>query len=99
MMNSLISRGESAHLPDNRFSRRIYIFLYAIGYQITNNIYWMGNSIPVNPKLNIHIETEKPFYNSGSNIEGVVFVDAKDDFDFDALYIRVEGNNAFYSGD
>ena len=55
----------------------------------------MGNSNPANPKLNLHIETEKPFYNSGSVVEGVVFVDAKDVFHFDALYIRVEGIYSF----
>lgn len=32
------------------------------------------------------------FYNSGSNIEGVVFVHAMDNFQFDALYIRIEGD-------
>jgi hypothetical protein len=49
----------------------------------------MGNTNPQNGKLKMHIETEKQFYNSGSSIEGVVFVEAGDNFKFDALYIRV----------
>lgn len=49
----------------------------------------MGNSEPSNSKLNTYIETEKPFYNSGSFIQGTVFVEAKDNFQFDALFIRV----------
>jgi hypothetical protein len=36
----------------------------------------MGNANPDSPQLKIHIETEKQFYNSGSSIEGVVFVEA-----------------------
>lgn len=51
----------------------------------------MGNSEPLNSKLKVYIETEKPFYNSGSILNSVVFVEANDYFDFDALYIRVEG--------
>ena len=34
----------------------------------------MGNTSPDNKEIKIYIETEKPFYNSGSSIEGVVFV-------------------------
>lgn len=52
----------------------------------------MGNTNPQNSKLKIFIETEKHFYNSGSSIEGVVFVEALENFKFDALYIRIEGN-------
>ena len=51
----------------------------------------MGNSSTRDSDLTIYIETEKPYYNSGSFIEGVVFVEAKKHFAFDALYIRVEG--------
>lgn len=51
----------------------------------------MGNSNNTNSKLKTHIETEKLFYNSGSVIEGAVFVHAMDNFQFDALYIRIEG--------
>lgn len=51
----------------------------------------MGNSSNRDHDLVIYIETEKNFYNSGSNIEGVVFVQAKKNFAFDALYLRVEG--------
>lgn len=53
----------------------------------------MGNSSYRNPDLLIYIETEKQYYNSGSNIEGVVFVEAKTNFQFDALFIRVEGKS------
>lgn len=49
----------------------------------------MGNSYQRNKNLSIYIETAKPFYNSGSSIEGVVFVKAFQNFTFDALYIRV----------
>lgn len=49
----------------------------------------MGNSSNRDKDLTIYIETEKSFYNSGSNIDGVVFVEAKKNFTFDALYIRV----------
>jgi hypothetical protein len=52
----------------------------------------MGNSSTRDKDLLIYIETEKSFYNSGSNIDGVVFVEAKRNFSFDALYVRVEGN-------
>lgn len=51
----------------------------------------MGNSSTRDKDLLIYIETEKSFYNSGSNIDGVVFVEAKRNFSFDALYVRVEG--------
>lgn len=51
----------------------------------------MGNSNPTDSKLRIFIETDKTFYNSGSTVKGVVFIDADDDFLFDALYIRIEG--------
>jgi hypothetical protein len=54
----------------------------------------MGNSSNRDKDLTIYIETEKSFYNSGSNIDGVVFVEAKKNFAFDALYIRVEGTPA-----
>lgn len=37
----------------------------------------MGNSSPYSKNLKIHIETEKPFYNAGSSIEGAVFVEVK----------------------
>jgi len=40
----------------------------------------------------MHIETEKQFYNSGSSIEGVLFIEALTNFHFDALYLRIEGN-------
>lgn len=49
----------------------------------------MGNSYKRDKNLSIYIETSKPFYNSGSTIEGVVFVKAFTNFKFDALYIRV----------
>ena len=49
----------------------------------------MGNSYHRDPDLKVHIETSKPFYNSGSTIEGVVFVQALKNFTFDALYIRI----------
>jgi hypothetical protein len=49
----------------------------------------MGNSHPRNNKLKIYIETEKPFFNSGSTIEGVVFVECQQNFTFDALSIRI----------
>ena len=51
----------------------------------------MGNSNSRDKNLKIHIETDKAFYNSGSTIEGVVFVQAGNNFSFDALYIRIEG--------
>ncbi len=51
----------------------------------------MGNSYRRDKDLSIYIETTKPFYNSGSTIEGVVFVKAFKNFTFDALYIRVDG--------
>lgn len=51
----------------------------------------MGNSSSRDKNLIIYIETDKTFYNSGSNIDGVVFVEAITNFTFDALYIRVEG--------
>lgn len=51
----------------------------------------MGNSYQRDKNLSIYIETTKPFYNSGSTIEGVVFAKAFKNFTFDALYIRVEG--------
>jgi hypothetical protein len=52
----------------------------------------MGNSSTRDTDLLIYIETEKSFYNSGSNIDGVVFVEAKRNFAFDALLVRVEGD-------
>lgn len=51
----------------------------------------MGNTNYQSRQLKIDIETEKQFYNSGSSIEGVVFVEAGQNFNFDALYIRIEG--------
>jgi hypothetical protein len=51
----------------------------------------MGNSSSRDSGLTIYIETYKEIYNSGSNIEGVVFVEAKKNYQFDALYLRVEG--------
>jgi hypothetical protein len=51
----------------------------------------MGNGYNRDKDLKIHIETSKPFYNSGSTIEGVVFVQAYKNFTYDALYIRIEG--------
>lgn len=51
----------------------------------------MGNSSTRDKDLLIYIETDKSFYNSGSNIDGVVFIEARRNFAFDALYIRVEG--------
>jgi hypothetical protein len=51
----------------------------------------MGNSYQRDKDLSIYIETTKPFYNSGSTIEGVVFVKAFKNFTFDGLYIRVDG--------
>ena len=60
----------------------------------------MGNTENKNSKLKIYIETEKNYYNSGSIIKGVVFVDARDNFQYNALFIRVEGNISFiYLGD
>lgn len=53
----------------------------------------MGNTDPSNSKLKVHIDTENDFYNSGSVINGTVFVNALDNFQFDALYIRVEGTS------
>jgi hypothetical protein len=49
----------------------------------------MGNTNHSNSGLKIYIETEKEFYNSGSSIEGVVFIEADKDFNFNALYIRI----------
>jgi hypothetical protein len=49
----------------------------------------MGSANPVNKGLKIFIELEKAFYNCGSSIEGVVFVEAERDFHFNALYIRI----------
>ena len=40
----------------------------------------MGNSEPKSSLLRIVIETEKQFFNSGSTIEGVVFVEADVNF-------------------
>ena len=40
----------------------------------------------------MHIETEMEYYNSGSSIQGAVFIEALENFRFDALYIRIEGN-------
>ena len=54
----------------------------------------MGNSSSRDSDLTIYIETEKQYYNSGSNIEGVVFVDAKTNFQFNALYLRIEGTSS-----
>jgi hypothetical protein len=51
----------------------------------------MGNSSSRDKDLTIYIETAQNFYNSGSAIEGTVFVEAKRNFSFNALYIRVEG--------
>jgi hypothetical protein len=51
----------------------------------------MGNTNAENKGLKIYIETEKQFYNCGSSIEGVVFVEANENFKFDALYLRIEG--------
>ena len=51
----------------------------------------MGNTNYESKNLRIYIETEKQFYNSGSSIEGVVLVEARDNFRFDALYLRIEG--------
>jgi hypothetical protein len=51
----------------------------------------MGNSEPKNSNLRIHLETDKPFYNSGSTIVGAIYVHANEQFYFDALLIRVEG--------
>ncbi len=45
--------------------------------------------ITSNKNLLIHIDLEKTFFNSGSSMEGVVFVEVKKAFDFDALYLRV----------
>jgi hypothetical protein len=33
------------------------------------------------------------YYNSGSSIQGAVFIEALENFRFDALYIRIEGNS------
>lgn len=55
----------------------------------------MGNTNAENKNLRIYIETEKQFYNSGSSIEGVVFVEALENFKFDALYLRIEGTSHF----
>jgi uncharacterized protein YfaS (alpha-2-macroglobulin family) len=50
----------------------------------------MGNNyLTSNKDLNIFIETERPYYNSGSSIEGAVIVHAKKNFTFDALLIRI----------
>jgi len=51
----------------------------------------MGNRYSSSKSLKFFIETEKPYYNSGSSIEGTIFVEAKKNFSFDALYIRIEG--------
>jgi hypothetical protein len=53
----------------------------------------MGNTNPDSKALKIYIETEKQFYNSGSSIEGVVFIEAAENFRFDALYLRIEGTH------
>lgn len=55
----------------------------------------MGNTDPSNSKLKVFIDTDHDFYNSGSVINGTVFVDATDNFLFDALYIRIEGTSIF----
>ena len=49
----------------------------------------MGNTEPSNKKLKVYIDREHEFYNSGSVINGTVFVDALENFQFDALYIRI----------
>ena len=58
----------------------------------------MGNTEPESKELKIYIETEKPFYNSGSSIEGVVFVEALNNFKFDALFLRIEGKSCTTQG-
>ena len=58
----------------------------------------MGNTNPDNKELKIYIETEKQFYNSGSSIEGVVFVESRDNYKFDALYLRIEGKKCINKG-
>lgn len=49
----------------------------------------MGNSDPSTGNIRIHIDTDSDFYNSGSTIEGAVFIDIHGNFHFDALYIRI----------
>lgn len=49
----------------------------------------MGNSTSNNHHLRIYIETDKTFYNSGSVVRGAVFVEADEDFQFDALLLRI----------
>ncbi len=51
----------------------------------------MGNSIMRDEDLMIYIETQRYFFNSGSPIEGTVFVTAKHNYRFDALLLRIEG--------
>jgi hypothetical protein len=53
--------------------------------------YNMGNSIMRDEDLMIYIETQRYFFNSGSPIEGTVFVTAKHNYRFDALLLRIEG--------
>lgn len=55
----------------------------------------MGNTDPSSSKIRIHIDTDADFYNSGSTITGAVFVDVHSNFQFDALYIRIEGTDSF----
>lgn len=55
----------------------------------------MGNSEPSNSKLKVYVETDKIFYNSGDIIQGAIFIDADDNFDFHALLLRFEGKFLF----
>jgi hypothetical protein len=56
----------------------------------------MGNTFGYHKNLNVFIETERPYYNSGSSIEGTIFVEVKNNCTFNALYLRIEGTSKFY---
>lgn len=52
----------------------------------------MGNTeIKNNGFCDIYIETEFPFYNSGSVVRGVVFLNTAQQLYNQSLYLRIEG--------
>ena len=52
----------------------------------------MGNTATTNNAFcEMYIETEFPFYNSGSVVRGVVFLNTTQQLINQALYLRIEG--------
>lgn len=53
----------------------------------------MGNTAPTNNGIcEMFIQTEFPFYNSGSIVRGVVFLNTRQQLCNQSLYLRIEGN-------